>query len=119
MADGNAPQPAETDQRGVPWSVRADQANERAAEMEARYDTLTLVVRDKMEQIGELTAEVARLKGELDNKDADHHTIHVKAGHLQMAMVVCKGEDPGTVLRETDGQRRDYVLGEDSTWTAR
>lgn len=71
------------------------------------------------EEAAELTAEVARLKAELDNKDADHHTIHVTSVNLQMAMTVCKGEDPGTVLRETDGQRRDYVLGEDMQWTAR
>jgi hypothetical protein len=25
-------------------------------------------------------------------------------------------EEPGTVLRETDGQRREYVLGEDHVW---
>lgn len=71
------------------------------------------------EEAAELTAEVARLKAELDLKDADHHTIHVTSVNLQMAMTVCKGEDPGTVLRETDGQRRDYVLGEDMQWTAR
>lgn len=70
------------------------------------------------EQVGELTAEVARLKAEMDAMESIK-TVHVTSVNLQMAMVICKDEEPGTVLRETDGQRRDYVLGEDRTWTAR
>lgn len=71
------------------------------------------------EQIGELTAEVARLKAEIDSMEATYKTVHVTALNLQMAMVICKDEEAGTVLRETDGQRRDYVLGEDRQWTTR
>lgn len=75
--------------------------------------------RYQREQLSELTAEVARLKAEADLKAADHNTIHVTSLNISMAMVICKDEEPGTVLRETDGLRRDYVLGEDRQWTAR
>jgi predicted nuclease with TOPRIM domain len=71
------------------------------------------------ERIGELEAEVARLKAEMDNMAADHHVIHVRTSHFQQAMEVCRDEEPGTIMRETDGLRRDYVLGKDRTWTAR
>lgn len=111
MADGNSPEP----QPGVMHDV--DRAFYELAVQERDYARLQ--VENRNHQIGELVAQVARLRAELDNKDADHHTIHVKAEHIQQAMEVCQGEDPGTVLRETDGQRRDYVLGEDRQWTAR
>lgn len=71
------------------------------------------------ERVGELSAENARLRGEIDQIQADHHVIHVKAAHLQQAMAICREEEPGTILRETDERRRDYVLGRDNTWTAR
>jgi hypothetical protein len=71
------------------------------------------------ERISELEAEAARLHAEIDQLQADHHVIYVKGGHFQQAMSVCRDEEPGTVIRETDGLRREYVLGEDRTWTAR
>jgi predicted nuclease with TOPRIM domain len=71
------------------------------------------------ERIGELEADNARLRAEIDQIQADHHVVHVKASHLQQAMEVCRDEEPGTILRETDERQRDYVLGEDRTWTAR
>lgn len=71
------------------------------------------------EQIGELTAEVARLKTLLDQKDATYQTIHVPTWHVAQAMEDNRDVEPGTVMRETDGQRREYVLGDDRMWRTR
>jgi hypothetical protein len=71
------------------------------------------------ERIAELETEVARLKAEADQAAASYTTIHVTSLNSSMAMVVCKDEEPGTVLRETDGQHREWVLGEDREWRTR
>ena len=109
MADGNEPQP------GIMHDV--DRAFYELVIQERDYARLQ--VENRNQQIGELTAEVARLKAEIDSMHATYQTIHVTSLNLQMAMVICRDEEPGTVIRETDGQCRDYVLGEDRTWTAR
>lgn len=90
-----------------------------AADMTEVATMITDKIRWTRERIGELEAETARLKAEKDAMEGNHQTIHVKSSFLQEGMNVCRDEDPGTVLRETDGLHRDYVLGEDRTWTAR
>jgi hypothetical protein len=71
------------------------------------------------EEVAELTAEVARLKAEADQKAASYNTILCPEWHSMQAMIDCRDEEPGTVLRETDGQRREYVLGDDHVWRQR
>jgi hypothetical protein len=68
------------------------------------------------ERIAELEAETARLRAEADLKAANYNTILCPEWHSMQAMIDNTDEEPGTVLRETDGQRREYVLGEDHVW---
>ena len=70
------------------------------------------------EVIGELRAEIGRLKGEIDQMQADHNTILAPARSAQGCMEACRDEEPGTVFRTTD-THREWVLGEDRTWTPR
>lgn len=86
-------------------------------------ETIAWIVPDSQftwqrEQIGELTAEVARLKAEMDAMESVK-VILSPTSNIGPAIRDNTGEDPGTVLRETDGLHREWVLGEDHIWRTR
>lgn len=90
-----------------------------ASNMDEVCEIIMTRYRWQREQLAELTAEVARLKAEADQTAASYTTIHVPTWHVMQAMIDNREVEPGTVMRETDGQCRDYLLGEDHTWRER
>jgi hypothetical protein len=113
---------------GQGWPVGAAmlaaQADGQVTQVFLDGEALGWIVPDSLfayqrEQIGELTAEVARLKAEIDMMEADHKTIHVTTAGVGEAIRDNTSEEPGTVLRETDGLHREWELGTDHIWRTR
>jgi uncharacterized coiled-coil protein SlyX len=81
---------------------------------------LNETVSAQREMIGELQAEVQRLRAEMDQLGERFLTILVPTGaDIQAVMDSCRGEEPHTVLRTTGFPVMEWKLDNDHVWVRR
>ena len=101
---------------------RLRELRDRAAEMERRYDQLTVQLggeNDRLRrEVADLKAENAGLRLELD--DAGRKTVLLcPASAMLDAMEASTDAEPGTIMRATDQTGLEFELTGDGQWRRR
>lgn len=74
-------------------------------------DYARLQVENRNQQLGELRAEVQRLKAQLD--EVQHRRVLLcPSAHIPAAMATSMGEEDGTLIRASDDPGLEWVLKE-------